>query len=489
MFLADVNRHFINKIINQLDFKKFNNTFETFSFKTQQEFTACISNGWAFSAVHHKMPRKADNWKESWIIALDFDDSHPEDIVKTKPYKIFGSFIYTTPSHTPENPRCRAVWILTEPFTDPKQYALAVTHLTKQYKDEADASCKDPSRVFYGSKGCEIYWNNNTLPLATAQAWARQEALTTPRRIVVPAKDNSIHDAYTQKAITDELDILRNTSSGGRHNALLRAAVIIGGFVLAPWSYIGEQEAASMLYDAAYSIGLVKDDGERSVYKAIEDGFRYADPRPSPKDSVYEAIDPVTDFSLSNLMNAYRAGYEDGTKDTLKAMAKMFGIPELTADWYQLTIDGAGNLVLPYYGKEWSVTDIAHMSAHNITWDDGSYPIGFADPTNSQKDLLIISQDIGAALNGWVHGSAGWQRTEPDFVAVPKFSDVHAAPESFFDYNEVVIIGGAGSNLTHEDSKKLPNAGYIDLFDTVGDLFNKYGLQADTFKRMIAQAW
>lgn len=500
-FYADVNYSFTGKIKNQSDFFAFNNTFQPASFSSIDEFIAAIRNGHAFTAVHHnylqgdsKVKRHRNNWKEAWVFALDFDseDEHStmDYVADTLLFKEYGAFIYTTPSHTQESPRCRAVFVLDAPFTDPDQYALAATWLTNEYQ-HSDNACKDPSRLFYGSPMCDVLRHGKTLPLDVAMSWSRQEALNQSRRVVIPtASSKDIRDAYTEKAVAEELRILRGTQAGNRHNALLRASVIIGGLVLAEWSYIGTDEAIQLLYEAAIDIGLVEDDGKANVVQTINDGFRYADPRPKPDDAVYEAIEPIRDLSLGNLLAAYRAGYEDGSRDTAMELVKKFGLPPFVIDWYNAAVDGSGALVVPYYDKGWSLNDIAHMTGDgSVIYDDGTYPVAYADPDNDKQDLLIITDDISAAFTGWGEGAPGWSSTSPDFVAATRFHDVHAAPDPFFSYGEIVVIGGEGSSLTKEDSYKLPNCGFVALQDDLPTLFNKYKLSAGTFKRIMEQAW
>jgi hypothetical protein len=137
---------------------------------TQLDLASELFDGRPVTTVCDPSWRKAENYSLGQHIGLDFDTEDKRSTFKyllSDPFiSRYGSIIYTTPSHTPDKPRARVLFMLDEPIHQAKNYALAATALLWIF-GSADRQCKDPVRFFYGCKpgAGEMEWLNHELPL------------------------------------------------------------------------------------------------------------------------------------------------------------------------------------------------------------------------------------------------------------------------------------------------------------------------------------
>ena len=109
---------------------------------------------------------KNENFKEAYILSLDFDDGMRIDefLSISKDLGLEPTFIYQTFSHTEENHRFRVIWKLNEVITMPQlKYALQL--MLMEVFPECDNACKDLSRLWIGGKKVSFYNGLNTLNL------------------------------------------------------------------------------------------------------------------------------------------------------------------------------------------------------------------------------------------------------------------------------------------------------------------------------------
>lgn len=139
---------------------------------TPFDFAHAIYDGHPFTTWHANNWRTSANYVCGQHLGLDFDAG---DQTSTLPALLANPFIhrhanilYTTPSHTPEAPRARVVFLLDTPIMQAPNYALAAASLLWLF-GTADRQCKDAARFFYGSLRCEIEMFDNVLSLATVQ--------------------------------------------------------------------------------------------------------------------------------------------------------------------------------------------------------------------------------------------------------------------------------------------------------------------------------
>lgn len=150
---------------------KFNANFDNLDIETL-EIANLIYMGHPFTTWHKDHWRHGKNYQLGMHLALDFDT---EDKHSSLPYlaadkfiKQYASLIYTTPSHTPEAPRARVLFLLDTPVQQSPNYVLAVSALLWLF-GTGDRQCKDSVRFFYGSVNCDLEYLNNTLPLSVVK--------------------------------------------------------------------------------------------------------------------------------------------------------------------------------------------------------------------------------------------------------------------------------------------------------------------------------
>lgn len=138
---------------------------------TAQELADHVQQGYGYSAQYTRPYRSAAYFMRTGVISIDLDSENEFstlDTVASLPIiRSFGSFVYTTPSHTPEAPRCRAVFLLDSPINDYDLAKAVIQGVGKEFP-EYDEVVHDPVRIFYGSSGCEIRWIGKYLPSALA---------------------------------------------------------------------------------------------------------------------------------------------------------------------------------------------------------------------------------------------------------------------------------------------------------------------------------
>lgn len=103
--------------------------------------------------------RNNKSWKSQSIFALDFDSGITIEQVldRLKEYRLGCTFAYATFSDSIEKPKFRVIWQLNDEISDRgtrDEIQLALMTLFP----EADKSCKDASRIFFGGK--ELIYTN-----------------------------------------------------------------------------------------------------------------------------------------------------------------------------------------------------------------------------------------------------------------------------------------------------------------------------------------
>lgn len=255
---------------------------------TPQELAAAIGAGYAYTSQHEGY-RKADNFICAQHLALDFDT---EDERSTLAYlasdpfiRKYAAFLHTTPSHTPDKPRARAVFILDRPVHDAGEYALFAESLVHRF-GAADKSCKDAARFFFGAEGCRVQWLGAVLTLEDAAAelvkpYQRQTQRQTQRKTVskrrkvvqagdVPAKILESHSEWL-------LYKVKTAPDGAKYPTLRDISIAFGGYVAG--GYYSFSEARRWLEDA------IKDNPNnvkslRHAFDTIEDSLKYGMQRP-----------------------------------------------------------------------------------------------------------------------------------------------------------------------------------------------------------------
>ena len=159
---------------------------------TSNDIAAALYDGCPITTWHKNNWRKIDNYICGQHIGLDFDSEDQKStipaLMKDPFIKKYASIVYTTPTHRPDAPRTRAIFLLDTPIMQAKNYVAAASALLQMY-GSADRQCKDAVRFFYGGKpgACEMEWMENTLPVSLikdmiARVTTRPERKRTERR-------------------------------------------------------------------------------------------------------------------------------------------------------------------------------------------------------------------------------------------------------------------------------------------------------------------
>lgn len=253
---------------------------------TVDEFAQAVQSGIAFCPWVRDSYRKADNFECGQHVAVDMDTGDERSSIPVLSANIlvrmYGGFIYTTPSHTPAAPKARVVFLLNQPIDDPDAYRRMCEFVTAQF-DGADSVTTDPARFFYGSAGCDLYYIGHEMHLAEMRELYRRWARTQPRQAAPDAKILRMADirasrekpqqaqdgdtAWAERIMLEELDMLARTAQGGRNHQLNRAAFVFGQFVAD--GAISRSEAEGKLEAVAMSIGL----GEAEITQTMRSGI------------------------------------------------------------------------------------------------------------------------------------------------------------------------------------------------------------------------
>ena len=207
-----------------------------------------IQQGHAYTSVHRRY-RHERNFVKGQVLSLDFDhDGDFNTLIEDSFISQYASFIYSTPSSTPADPRSRVVFVLPQAINSRTLFGAMQTALVRKYK-QADRSCKDPVRLFFGSKDCEIKFISNTLPLELIKEMAEEvlvEEVNKPHVVVCPISNNTL-----KTQLEYQLQKIQTAPSGAKHSTRLKVGTLVGGFVAA--GYLDYNEAASYLLSAAMS--------------------------------------------------------------------------------------------------------------------------------------------------------------------------------------------------------------------------------------------
>lgn len=157
--------------------------------------------------------RKDANFNEASLALIDVDNGMTiADLFSNKFYDEFGAGFYTTPSHTDEAHRFRIMHRLENPICEREQMRLLYRGLMLVYGN-ADTSCKDACRLFYGTKNCVLKEQRSNL--------LTQAAVDTLVSLIVEQDNKEIqtYDQTTYAPLSDSrkqkiIDLLKKSYIG-----------------------------------------------------------------------------------------------------------------------------------------------------------------------------------------------------------------------------------------------------------------------------------
>lgn len=251
------------------------------------EFLDAIEAGHAYAGWHNGR-RSLVNFELAQHISPDLDSGDEFaslDYLKSLHIvRGYASFVYSTPSSTPDAPRSRVVFLLDKPIVDSEAYRQAAQALAAQFVG-ADEATTDASRFFYGSAGCE-YWFNPAapvMPLAELRhiwrKWRKAAPAPKPSNIIklpkhVPTTNGvtpaNPAQAFAERIIAEELNTLQATMNGSRNHQTNRCAYVLGQFVGS--GHLSEAEAERMTLAAALATGLPEGEALRTIASGLKAG-------------------------------------------------------------------------------------------------------------------------------------------------------------------------------------------------------------------------
>lgn len=262
------------------------------SFENQEleaiEFIDAIYRGHSYAAWFDGR-RKADHFICAQHIAVDLDTKDARSALETVEanyfFRLYGSIIHETPSHTDDAPKCRAIFLLDEPIRTAAGYRVAL-ETVYQFFDGADVACIDPARFFYGNALLQyrpqgIHFTDKLLPLVELRRYARQMVLAQKHALQaeqrqfeqqqrsVP-KTPQAKTSYAQAAFNAEVTQLATTTEGGRNHQLNRSAFNLGQLVGA--GLLEEANVATQLETAARQIGLPPSEITKTLRNGLQAG-------------------------------------------------------------------------------------------------------------------------------------------------------------------------------------------------------------------------
>ena len=498
---CDINRTTIDK--NVTNWFQFNNTFETKRL-TVNELINEIIMGHSYTTVHRKdnidtkTARHVNNFMFAQHFALDFDGNDDSGFVPTMNnvsqipiVKKYASFIHQTASNTDETPRCRAVFVLESAESNAEMYSAAMSYINGVI-GTTDASCTDPVRVFFGAKGKEYLYLGNVISNDVFREWGSKwkDSVKRPANYEYEVTDTSLFRNYVETAIASEVSSLANEASGSRHNHLLVSATKLASIMKSSWSPVGiltPESITGMLMAACYDNGLVKEDGQKSVYSTIEDGILNSTPRPQPPhielkrainahDNLPISLDITTLSEMDRIYSAYRAGRIAGSLWS--------DIGEGTIEKLGIVFTG-NSVVIPFIDIE-KIDDIATKDeGGEYTYQVGTDTVLYPKQPNSSGKIAIVTknpEDITVLFD-----RMSKHETPYDIFGTSEIGRIVANRLSD-SYDEVIFLTQADDPNIEVAKKAIRNSGVLQLQGTVREMYG-WGLNTSTLNNMLKQAW
>lgn len=220
----------------------------------------------------------------SQMLGLDLDDcSYSIDELESRyPFlQDYATLMYPTPSSTPDKPKTRILFVLTEPIQGEhaaKRWRAMQMGLIEYFAElKPDAACKDPARLFYGCDSLNYYVNYLAyLPLEIAggltQTQAEYDEFSRNEMRYAVAVNQSDPDTL-KRLVYQWLDTgirnLSNVPAGERHNAFVRYASWLYGLNKGGWP-ITTGDIESAMRGVAAGWGSSEHDANASLKWAFE---------------------------------------------------------------------------------------------------------------------------------------------------------------------------------------------------------------------------
>lgn len=268
---------------NASDWRRFYTTFRQVEV-SPYTFAGLVWQGHSFIPCYKNGRRLESNFTEAWHMAFDFDAHGAALDYLMRPGSIawvLSSFAYATPSSTDDHPKSRVVFIFDEPITDTAYYRQlyqALAWLFQEDGSHTDPACKDPLRLYYGSKSAEMRGNWSAILRSGMDAIIQQYEDAHPPEPEQPALTLPVRrvndDTRAAKILQSLADNIAVAPDGERHHARLVNARTAGGYIAS--GVMSQADVEAVLISAA-----IANTGNRaSAEKTIRDGIEYGKQAP-----------------------------------------------------------------------------------------------------------------------------------------------------------------------------------------------------------------
>jgi hypothetical protein len=182
--------------------------------------------------------RKEENFVEHSFALVDIDKGMTiPQLFEHEFYNIFSAGFYTTPSHTDENPRFRIIHRLETPITSHEKMRKLYRGLMRIYGD-ADASCKDSARLFFGTVDCLLKEKRDN-PLTDDAVECIIEDIDEYDRSQYKESDNKVYNPPSDARKKEIIDLLHKSYVGEYHQwRNIGWGMKTAGFSLSDYQYV-----------------------------------------------------------------------------------------------------------------------------------------------------------------------------------------------------------------------------------------------------------
>lgn len=444
---------------------------------TVDELVSSILDGASFCAQLFTNWRMDDNFLCGQHVGIDLDELPAgytlNDLMSNALISRYAAFAYTTPSHAPDKPKMRVVFVLDRPVSKRDSYALLISAVMSKF-GEADAACKDVSRFFYGSRGGEALKIGNVLTLEEAA-----EVFVNPYKALIEEKKqaraaalassvtvgaNDVSAATLERHRTSHLDKIVNAPDGQKHAVLRKTVATLAGYAgggyysvedVRAWCQAAIRQNKGKVASYAQADKTIEDAIAYGIARPLYFEFdqRYATPAipsqqpPEPEAPPFEEMTP--ERIQSAIKEAYWKGYHDGMSQAQREQLHLLGFNDQVIDtlkmgWADRQVDEEtgeivrdASLVLPYMDESGNVANIEYSSNGEATYEredkalyHASRSLGFGG--NSRAVLLPSAlESVRSALADLF--------PEWDVIGLSGLGIDKSLAESL-DYEEIVVI-------------------------------------------------
>lgn len=443
------------KIEEDNDWNNFNGSFVNKEIDPSL-FPIVVQKGYAYTAQHNHY-RKVENFICSQFLAFDFDteDHHSsfEELCKNEFVKNNAYFLHTTPSHQPDKPRTRLVFVLDKAIEDSDLYNEMMIAGIDYFKI-ADKSAKGAARFFYGAKDCEILKLGNILSVETFNKLILEPYQQKQKHLINQQKEqlekmviyqpNKIPNKILQIHREKLLEHVRNAGDGEKHYTLLKIATTLGGYIVS--GYYDFDECFLYMKDAIISNPHnVKD--MQHAFDTIEKSLQHGMSMPLYFEDRYsKGFDNVKPALTSSQKVQIQKLFWQACHDMLTAKEKdlwyNLGFNDAIIDQYMLgyrnrKIDTSSGEILiesaysvPFVDYDNNVLNVEYRTETGFEYEN-DYPVLFyTDKTAIQKPMIVLPDSL-TALNTYLNVGYDYQ-----VVGLPHMAIV----KDTIDYDGAVIL-------------------------------------------------